>query len=1611
MTKLHSIEPLEARIAPAVAVFELSQLNGSNGFTVIGEAERDQAGFSANDAGDVNGDGFDDLIIGAVGADPNGSYSGASYVVFGKAGGFAASIDLSTLNGSNGFKLSGATMDHMSGFSVSAAGDIDGDGFDDVLVGAPSADPNAPDAGATYVVFGKASGFSANLNLSTLDGTNGFRISGEDQDDHSGSSVSAAGDVNGDGFDDLIIGAASGNQSGGLHAGAIYVVFGNANGFAATLNLSTLNGSNGFKLSGVTTAYPSGLKVSGAGDINRDGFGDVIIGANLADPNGSNSGASYVVFGKADGFAANLDLAALDGTNGFTLSGVAAGDQFGSSVSGAGDVNGDGFDDVIVGAIRANTDAGASYVVFGKASGFAANFDAASLDGGNGFKLSGVSTESFSGTSVSAAGDFNGDNFGDLIIGTGSPTNYVVFGRASGFGADLNLSMLDGSNGFKLTRAGSTAFGTSVSTAGDVNRDGFDDLLIGSGLDGPSRAGQSYVIFGSALGPFATMRISDATVTEPLTGTATASFTVTLSTPNAQPVTVQYSTADGTATAPDDYAAASDLTLTFAPGETSKTLLIPIHGNAPAELDETFFVNLSNPTNATLDDAQGIGTIQDESATFQLSSLNGLNGFKLSGVAAGDSSGHSVSDAGDVNGDGFGDLIIGAFGADPHGSFSGESYVVFGKASGFATNLDLSTLDGTNGFKLNGVAADDRSGISVSGADDVNGDGFDDLIIGADGVEPNGSYSGASYVVFGKASGFSPDLDLSTLDGSNGFKLSGVAIGDRTGGSVSNAGDVNDDGFADLIIGAGDADPNGDDSGASYVVFGRADGFAANLNLSTLDGTNGFKLSGVAAYDRTGRSVSGAGDVNGDGFGDVIIGATGADLNGPYSGASYVVFGKASGFAADLNLSTLDGTNGFKLSGVAEDDFSGGSVSDAGDVNGDGFGDLIIGATGADPNANLSGASYVVFGKAGGFAANLNLSTLDGSNGFKLSGVGDEDRSGRSVSGAGDVNGDGFSDLIIGASRASPNGVYSGASYLVFGKASGFAPNLDLSALVGSNGFKIAGVAASDYSGYSVSDAGDVNGDGFGDVIIGAFGADPNGEYSGASYVVFGQAPQLPGVSIGDVAVLEGNAGSASILFPVTLSFAFPETVTVQFSTASGTATAGSDYTPRINQTLEFAPGETLKMIAITVFGDTGVEPNETYLINLSNATNASIADGQAQGTILNEDVVPVTFSSDGRRVTFPDVDGDLVTVTTTKSAFVQGNFVFGPVGQLSAIDLTASSNLAAFTGAKITAFAQTASGGDGLINVGKFNAVGVNLQKVTIDGDLGEIDVGTGGPGNVALQKLIANSMGISAGVAPATESTFAGRVGVLKIAHDVKAALNIKGGPGSTGIDVVGQIIIGGSLDGSAGGAAAGLLQASGGIGKVVVRESVIGGAEQSGIVAGGKLGVVKIGSDLRSADPARPVTISALGDPAATDVQQAVAFARLAVAGNVLNAEILAGYRRDGTPFNPDASISNIIVAGDWSASSVAAGVTDATGDGFGRNDTLIAGDTTPALFARIASITIAGTATGSSTANDHFGITAQQIGRVTAGNKTHAFTTGPDNVLLDPVHLDFRAVDFA
>ena len=494
----------------------------------------------------------------------------------------------------------------------------------------------------------------------------------------------------------------------------------------------------------------------------------------------------------------------------------------------------------------------------------------------------------------------------------------------------------------------------------------------------------------------------------------------------------------------------------------------------------------------------------------KLGDLNGQNGFRLDGENNGDWSGVCVNAAGDINGDGHNDVVIGADGY-PSGNAKGRSYVMFGGPGvGKTGTLLLSSLNGNNGFKLDGENTNDCSSHSVSAAGDINGDGYSDVLIGAYRYLSSSSLKGRSYVVFGGPGvwGKAGVLLLSTLDGSNGFKLDGENNGDYSGVFVSAAGDINGDGHNDVIIGV-DGYPSGGNKGRSYVMFGGPGvGKTGTLLLSSLNGSNGFKLDGENNNDYSGVSVSALGDINGDGYADVVIGAF-QYPSGGLKGRSYVVFGGPGvGKTGDLLLSSLDGSSGFKLDGENNNDGSGIFVSAAGDINGDGYNDVLIGAFGY-PSGGNKGRSYVVFGGPEvGKTGSLLLSSLDGSNGFKFDGENNGDQSGRFVSAAGDINGDGYADVLIGA-WAYPSGGAKGRSYVVFGGPTvGNTGSLLLSSLNGSNGFKLDGENNGDAAFSSVSAAGDVNGDSVDDLLIGYRGY-LSGNNMGRTYVVFGDVPPV----------------------------------------------------------------------------------------------------------------------------------------------------------------------------------------------------------------------------------------------------------------------------------------------------------------------------------------------------------------------------------------------------------------------------------------------------------------------------------------------------------------------
>ncbi len=436
-----------------------------------------------------------------------------------------------------------------------------------------------------------------------------------------------------------------------------------------------------------------------------------------------------------------------------------------------------------------------------------------------------------------------------------------------------------------------------------------------------------------------------------------------------------------------------------------------------------------------------------------------------------DYAGWSVASAGDVNGDGINDIIIGADSNDEGGSGAGQTYLIFGKPSGWTMDTAISAASAS----FIGENAGDNSGRSVASAGDVNGDGLDDLLIGAmyydDG---SNSSAGKTYLLLGKTTGWASDTNLLTADAS----FIGEAGGDCSGVWVAPAGDVNNDGLDDFLIGAYLNDTNGTNAGKVYLIFGKETGWTSNVNLSAADAS----FVGQAAGDGAGKAVSSAGDVNGDGFSDIIIGATGNDEYAGNAGQTYLILGKESGWATNVSLSNSDAS----FHGEVSMDGSGNSVASAGDVNGNGFDDILIGADENDGGGNRAGKTYLIFGKETGWAMDVSLSNADAS----FLGESEGDHLGSSVASAGDVNRDGLDDILFGASWKSQ---YSGKAYLILGKATGWVQDTDLSTADAS----FLGEGTYDYAGFAVASAGDVNDDGADDILISAAY-----DYSGQTYLI-----------------------------------------------------------------------------------------------------------------------------------------------------------------------------------------------------------------------------------------------------------------------------------------------------------------------------------------------------------------------------------------------------------------------------------------------------------------------------------------------------------------------------
>jgi len=490
------------------------------------------------------------------------------------------------------------------------------------------------------------------------------------------------------------------------------------------------------------------------------------------------------------------------------------------------------------------------------------------------------------------------------------------------------------------------------------------------------------------------------------------------------------------------------------------------------------------------------------SAVLDLSTLTPTDGVEITGAAPADqlTFGNRV---GDVNGDGFDDYLFSTK-IDALGEVA--AYIVFGTAAGLPVGIDLATLNGSNGFRFTaGDSAMIANGVGYTGtnAGDVNGDGIDDLIISDGDGRFSGVYTNV-YVLFGKTEPFDAVVDANDMGPEDGFAMSSS----RPIRQANIIDDLNGDGLADMILVR-------DEDDIIYVVYGRQ-GDGADLDLDALDPAEGFAIT----YANEPLFDVAVGDFNGDGRPDIAVGTLQSDDGNTLpagAGEVYLLLGDEDGFES-TDLAALPPGEGIRIAGEVVGGGVGMGVAFT-DINGDGLDDLVASAF----TPNSSGEVYVVFGATSGVDTDLRPSELNGANGFRIVGSAPNTALGLGLSGGGDFNGDGYQDLIVSARGAAFNGAQSGAAYVLFGRAEGFAATIDLSTLDGSNGFRIDGAEEGDLFGLAPRFIGDANGDGFDDLMVVAPRTGNNASRIASVYIIYGEASFKNFAGTADADVFEGG--------------------------------------------------------------------------------------------------------------------------------------------------------------------------------------------------------------------------------------------------------------------------------------------------------------------------------------------------------------------------------------------------------------------------------------------------------------------------------------------------------
>ncbi len=433
--------------------------------------------------------------------------------------------------------------------------------------------------------------------------------------------------------------------------------------------------------------------------------------------------------------------------------------------------------------------------------------------------------------------------------------------------------------------------------------------------------------------------------------------------------------------------------------------------------------------------------------------------------------------AGDLNGDGWVDLVLGAPLHTGLGANDGKIYVFFGQLDRWTRDVDASEAD----VSYSGEHEGDCAGFGLAGVGDLDGDGLGDLAVGSEGNDDGGMDAGKIYVIYGEAGLAAGEHSLADVPSS----LVGEWPGDMAGVMISGIGDVNGDQLDDLAITAPYNVEGGKEAGQAYVVLGSVSRIPASVDLGVVDAS----FLGQPR-DQLGFRMSGSGDLDGDGLADLVLGATGFDAG---RGRILVVFGHTTGWEMDTYVSGVDTS----YHGEFSEDYLGARSAIAGDMDGDGLDDLVIGAPGNDTPGDDRGRVYLLYGRTHGWAAD---GPIQDHADVIFDGESANDRLGGGVVAAGDFNGDGLSDFAASATWSDHGGSDAGQAYLVLGRVSGWEEG---TFSMHESDASVLGEADGDHLG-TYFEGGDLDGDGYADLLYSAPYNGDSHDDAGQVYVLYG---------------------------------------------------------------------------------------------------------------------------------------------------------------------------------------------------------------------------------------------------------------------------------------------------------------------------------------------------------------------------------------------------------------------------------------------------------------------------------------------------------------------------